>query len=86
MVRVRARAARSDRDGAARKPFSNRTVAVRRCERLVQCVSYVYLCPVPGPRTLIFRLPGADKHVLLHRRIATGKETEEVADCAAVSD
>ena len=64
-ARARRAVPRSDRDGAVRKPFSNRTVAVRRCERPVQCVSYVYLCPVPGPRTLIFRLPGADKHVLL---------------------
>jgi len=64
-ARARRAVARSDRDGAVRKPFSNRTVAVRRCERPVKCVSCVYLCPVPGPRTLIFRLPGADKHALL---------------------
>ena len=64
-ARARRAVARSDRDGPVRKPFSNRTVAVRTRERPVQCVSYVYLCPVPGPRTLIFRLPGADKHVLL---------------------
>jgi hypothetical protein len=64
-ARARRAVARSDRDGPVRKRFSDRTVAVRRCERPVKCVSCVYLCPVPGPRTLIFRLPGADKHALL---------------------
>eukprot|EP01044_Picomonas_judraskeda_P026643 COSAG03_NODE_8171_length_825_cov_1.612859_1_plen_195_part_00 len=64
-ARARRAVARSDRDGPVRKRFSNWTVAVRRCERPVKCVSCVYLCPVPGPRTLIFRLPGADKHALL---------------------
>ena len=64
-ARARRAAAHRDRDGPVRKPFSDRTVAVRRCERPVKCVSCVHLCPVPGARTLIFRLPGADKHGLL---------------------